>query len=101
MAYDVLYIDHGNLESNKNFEQLKSKVPYAVKQVEQVKTDPYWTVSSFADTSNFNFGWQPHVYEKNFKHCGKNQYGLADNGIVLQQKQNADLHINDYLKIQT
>ena len=100
MAYDVLYIDHGNLESNNNFETLKQKVPYAVKQQEQIKTNPFWTVSSFADTSNFDFTWKPHIYEKNFKHCGKNQYGLADNGIVLQQNQNADLHINEHLKIQ-
>jgi hypothetical protein len=99
MAYDVLYIDHGNLDSHKNFQRLKHKVPYAVEHETQIKTDPFWKVSSFADTTNFDFEWQPHVYEKHFRHCGKNQYGLADDGIVLQQKQQADLHINDHLKI--
>ena len=100
MAFDVLYIDHGNPDSLKNFAKLKNKVPFAVKENKKIKTSPFWKVSSYANVDNFNFDWQPHIHEKNYKHCGVNQYGLADNGITLEHIDPAELHINNFLKIQ-
>ena len=49
MAYDVLFVDHGNPGSNKTFQQLKEKIPYVVQAEQQIKTSPYWRVSSYAD----------------------------------------------------
>jgi hypothetical protein len=100
MAYDVLFVDHGNPGSDKTFQQLKNKIPYAVQDQQQIKTSPYWRVSSYADTKNFDFAWQPNVHEKHFTHCGVNNYGLADNGISLEHTVPSELHINNLLKIQ-
>lgn len=100
MAYDVLFVDHGNPGSDKTYQQLKTQVPYAVKDTQQIKTSPYWRVSSYAQTENFNFDWEPNVHEKHFTHCGTNTYGLADNGISLEHTAPSELHINNLLKIQ-
>ena len=99
MAYDVLFVDHGNPGSNKTFQQLKEKIPYVVQAEQQIKTSPYWRVSSYADIQYFDFDWQPNVHEKHFKHCGINNYGLADNGISLEHTMPSELHINNLLKI--
>jgi len=99
MAYDVLYIDHGNIGSKDTFAKLIKKVPHVITDKELVKTDPYWTVSSYSDIDYFDFEWHPHVHEKDFDHCGKSNYGLADNGITLQHQNEAQLHINESLKI--
>ena len=98
MAYDVLFVDHGNPGSNTTFKQLKNKAPYTVVDRKHVKTNPYWLVSSYADVDNFDFTYTPNVHELNFTHCGVNNYGLADNGISLQHS-NSELHINNFLKI--
>ena len=99
MAYDVLFVDHGNLGSNDNLHKLKQKIPYAVEHRRQIKTSPYWKVSSYAEVDDFDFTWEPNVHEKHFTHCGVNNYGLADNGISLEHNTHADLHINNLLKI--
>ena len=92
MAYDVLFVDHGNPGSHQRFQQLKTQVPYAVQTQQQVKTSPYWRVSSYADTKNFDFAWEPNVHEKHFTHCGVNNYGLADNGISLEHNTRRFTH---------
>jgi hypothetical protein len=99
MAYDVLYIDHGNPDSQKNFKLLLDKIPYTLTERKHIKTDPFWEVSSYADTTDFDFSWTPNVHEKEFKHCGVNNYGLADNGIQLNHSTLSDLHINDAIKV--
>ena len=100
MAYDVLFVDHGNPGSQQRFQQLKTQVPYAVQTQQQVKTSPYWRVSSYTQTDNFDFEWVPNIHEKHFNHCGVNNYGLADNGISLEHTVPSELHINNLLKIQ-
>ena len=66
MAYDVLFVDHGNPGSDKTYQQLKTQVPYAVKDAQQIKTSPYLQVSSYAQTEDFDFAWEPNVHEKHF-----------------------------------
>jgi len=99
MAYDVLFVDHGNPGSDKKYHNLKQHIPYAVDNINQIKTSPYWQVSSYTDIDKFNFDWEPNPHEKHYKHCGVNNYGLADNGISLEHKMPAELHINELLKI--
>ena len=100
MAYDVLFVDHGNPGSDQKFKKLKNIIPYAVQNTQHIKTSPYWCVSSYADVEHFDFAWEPSVHEKHYTHCGINDYGLADNGIRLEHKVPAELHINSSLKIQ-
>lgn len=99
MAYDVLFVDHGNPGSQKKFQQLKNIIPYAVQDSQHIKTSPFWRVSSYADVDSFNFAWEPHIHEKHYTHCGVNNYGLADNGISLEHAEPTELHINNFLKI--
>ena len=99
MAYDVLYIDHGNPEADQNYLKLKEKVPHVVFNKMHVKTNPYWQVSSHADTSNFDFSWMPDTHLENYDHYGINSYGFVDNGISMQHNPKGDMHINNFLKI--
>ena len=69
MAYDVVYIDHGNIGSAKNYVLLKNKVPHAFKLNDRpIKTYKVWYVSSYTDINNFDFTWTPHIYKNNFNH---------------------------------
>ncbi len=99
MAYDVLYIDHGNPDAKLNYSRLKTKAPQTVTDKKQIKTNPYWEVSSHADTSNFDFNWMPDTHLENYDHYGVNTYGFVDNGISMQHNPKGDVHINDFLKI--
>ncbi len=99
MAYDVLYIDHGNPGADQNYLKLKEKVPHVVFNKMHVKTNPYWEVSSHADTSNFDFSWMPDTHLENYDHYGINSYGFVDNGISMQHNPKGDMHINNFLKI--
>jgi hypothetical protein len=103
VAYDVVYIDHGNIGSAKNYVLLKNKVPHAFKLNDRpIKTSKVWYVSSYTDINNFDFTWTPHIYKKNFNHCAKNQYGYSDSGLTLINKNSVlsnNLNIDDTFKI--
>ena len=99
MAYDVLYIDHGNPEADANYLKLKEKVPHVVNNKKHVKTNPYWQVSSHADTTNFNFSWLPDTHLEEYNQYGKNKYGMVDDGISMKYNHETEMHINDVLKI--
>ena len=99
MAYDVLYIDHGNPEAEINLQKLRQKVPHVVGKKEHVKTEPYWQVSSLADTSSFDFSWLPDTHLEKYEQYGINQYGMVDDGISMKYNNQTEMHINDVLKI--
>ena len=87
MAYDVVYIDHGNYDADKNYVLLKEKVPHAFKLNEQpIKTSKAWHISSYANITNFDFTWTPNIHKQSFNHCAVNHYGYADSGIALINK---------------
>ena len=73
MAYDVLYIDHGNPEAKQNYKELKRKAPHTVDKKENIKTNPYWQVSSTADVNQFDFDWLPDTHLENYDQYGKNR----------------------------
>ena len=99
MAYDVLYIDHGNPDAKTNYNKLISKAPHTVTNKTQIKTNPYWQVSSHADVTDFDFDWQPDTHLETYDQYGKNRYGMVDNGIAMMHEPSSDMHINDILKI--
>ena len=45
MAYDVLYIDHGNPDAKINYNKLKSKAPHTVTNKTQIKTNEKTKIS--------------------------------------------------------
>ena len=99
MAYDVLYIDHGNPDAKTNYNKLISKAPHTVTDKTQIKTNPYWQVSSHADVTDFDFDWQPDTHLETYDQYGKNRYGMVDNSIAMMHEPSSDMHVNNVLKI--
>lgn len=103
MAFDCLYLDFGNPESEQNFKHVQQHFPYVRKQrffgdfkgtldriINKSKTEWCWITSSISDYNSFDFDFELNYHQRNQMHVfGVNRYEEGDTFLI---------NVNEYTK---
>jgi len=104
--YDMYFVDHGNTDSDLDYEAIKFKFKNVVKTrfantyldtfkriINNADTEYVWILNSICDYSEFDFTWQPEPWQKEMIHCFVNEGG--------QYEQRGDtfyIHVESFKK---
>lgn len=80
--YDIYYVDHGNIESEPQYNRLKAEFPDLVKTrfvdnyldvfkriMATATTEYVWILNSVCNYDFFDFTWQPEPWQREMIHC--------------------------------
>lgn len=121
--YDMYYVDHGNEESRRQYNTLKSEFPDLVftrfantyldtfkRIMFNAQTEYVWILNSVCNYDFFDFTWQPEPWQKEMIHCfangaveGKNNAELRGDTFYIHvesfKKQMVELELLDWFNV--
>ena len=113
---DIYYVDHGNPESNDNYNYLKVEVGEVIRTrfvgeyldvmkriVNNAETEYVWVISSLCKYNYFDFTWEPEPWQREMIHCFRSEAEKRGDTFYIHvesfKKQMVELELLDWFNV--